>query len=558
MHFKLRSKLTLLLLAAAGVAFAAQGVSLFWGAKSFAKAKSQLAAKERQLTSLANAEPAPTQAYADALARELADLPSAVARSESLWRDNSIARARAAAPPPPNRRAAYFDLMRYRQSLADLAREQGVEIGADEFFGFRAYANEGPAEADISAVYMQRLVLARVLESLLHSKPQRILAVIRQEGNASADGFGGAEFAPANRGYRFQIRFLGTTAVLRAWLNELADMPLPILVRSVTVEPAPERQVIPIRGRSNAAFSSAPFAESGVGDGFEPLVRPSSSEFLVTLDYVELEPQEESEATSGEFSPSSEISPKRLMTWPEPEPQGRGPQWVFEVFTPPEIFYHPLRQQFYVKAVFPSADPVIVSNSLAESTRGPRNLPRLLGVRHEDYPLQLSGYVGGATGDVFGGESGGLLFGLFENRESGETLLLRGGDRVESLGIEVLDLRVEEQPLAEPAITPLRELRAVATIRSAQEDRRTLREGERAEGPGLVAHVELSGQHLELREDDVLERKDGQQLTVTEIQSEPEPRVVMKNHDGSSIADTLPEALPIILVIESVPADSTD
>jgi len=544
MHSTLRSHAVLLLLVAAGLVLVGQGVGLLLGAKTLSNAKSQLAAKEQRLRSLANSEPAPTETAEDVLARELVELREAVGQAGALWRDNSITRALRDFPAPPNRRAAYFEIARYRQELASLAAEQGVEIGQDEFFGFRAYANESPEEADVLGVHTQRLVLERVLEPLLRSRPQRLLAVIREEPPESDM----SKFGTPKISTRFQIRFRGTTAVLRAWLNELASAPLPVLVRSVVVEPGGDRQIVPVRGRSNAAFSSAAFDETDVEDGFELLVRPSVSEFLVTLDYVEFRPEKEVEAAANEVSRVSKILPKLNVTWLEPKPQGRGSQWVFEVFTPPEIFYHPAQRQFYVKAVFPLAEPVLVSHSLAESTRETHDSPRLLGVRREDYPLQLSGYIGGAEAGGLGGNSAGTFFGLFENRKSGETLLLRGGDRVESLGMEVLDCRLELRPVADDERNTFREPRAVATIRDAQGEQRVLREGERVEGHALIAQVEWRGERLGLREGDVLVLEDGFPLTVAEIQSEPVPRVVMKSHV------TATESEPLILAVESASA----
>ncbi|WP_156468831.1 Amuc_1100 family pilus-like protein [Cephaloticoccus capnophilus] len=525
-------------------------MSLFLGAKTLAKAKSELAAKEGWLTSLANAEPAPTQAVADALAREFAELRNAVGQAESLWRDNSITRALCDSPPPPNSRAAYFEIARYRQALAGLAGEQGIEIAQDEFFGFRAYANVGPSEADILRVYTQRLGLERVLGALFRSKPQRLLAVIREERNASPEAPWQDESGSADASYRFQIRFLGTTAVLRTWLNELASDRLPVLVRSVTVEPGAERQVIPDRGRPTAALSLSSFGETGDSDGFELLVRPSGSEFLVTLDYVELGAEEEVEALTEGFSRFSENSPERVMTWPAPESQVRGPQWIFDVFTPPEIFYHPAEQQFRVKALRPSADPALTAHALPDSQNGELTVPRLLGVRREDYPLQLSGYIGGAGSDGLRGDCVGPFLGLFENRESGELLLLRGGDRVESLGIEVLDFRVEMQSVAHDEGTPFRAPRAVARIRDVQGERRSLYEGERAEGHALIAEVEWYGERLELREGDVVAGEEGALLTVSEIQCAPQPRAVMKSHA------TAPESEWLVFTLESAPAGS--
>jgi len=549
MRSKLRSHAALLLFAAVGLLFVGQCVSLFLGAKTLRKTKSELAVRERRLASLANSEPAPTQALADALARELAQLRGAIGEAESLWSDNPIARARSGAPLPPNRRAAYFDLARYRKTLTDLAHEQGVEIGTDEFFGFRSYTNEGPEEADILGVHTQRLVLERVLELLLRNSPQRLLAVICEE--SSGRELRNSE--PADTNHRFQIRFRGTTAVLRAWLNDVSRAELPILVHSVAVEPGTERQVVPIRSRHNSVLPPARFEEADDKDGFELLVRPSGSEFTVTFDYVELGPEKETEASPEEILRRSKPSPARVVTWSEPEPQRRGPQWVFDVFTPPEIFYHPARQQFRVKDISPSSERVVATSVLSEVPSAQGHGLRLLEVRHEEYPLQLSGYVGGRTSDA-----GALLLGLFENRESGETLLLRGGERVESLGIEVLDFHVEERPIAADfEIVTLREPRAVATIRDARGEVRTLREGERGKGRGLIAQIERDGESVEVREGDVLVGGEGEHLVVVEIQFAPAPRVVMRSPADDAGTDEPLETAPLVLVSESPPADST-
>jgi len=551
MRLNLRSHATSLLLVAAGAVFAGQSVSLFLGAKTLSKVKAELTAKERRLASLANSEPAPTQAAADALARDLVELREAIGRAESRWRDHPIARTRSHFPSPLNSRAAYFDLVRYRNTLTALARAQGVEIGQDEFWGFRAYANEGPDEVGIVSVYTQRLVLERVLESLLRSKPQRVLAVIREDQSVGTSALEAREPESADASYRFQIRFLGTTVTLRAWLNELARDRAPILVRGVTVEPGAERQIAPLRVRPNVAFSPAlRFGEAEVEGGFEPLARPSESEFLVTLDYVDLRTDKETEATSGETSPIPNTSPKRGATWLDPEPQGRGPQWVFDVFTPPEIFYQPASQQFYVKAAPPPIGPSILANSQDEPQREDRPAPRLLNVQRETYPLQLRGYIGGTERGGFVGSAVGLLLGLFENRENGETLLLRRGDRVGELGVEVIDLRLESWPFADSETTTLRGLRAVATIRDALGARRNLYEGERAEGHDLVAQIEWGGECLALREGDVWVRQGGESLIVAEIQFTPEPRVIVRNHATATEFELL------VLAVESPPAES--
>ena len=161
------------------------------------------------------------------------------------------------------------------------------------------------------------------------------------------------------------------------------------------------------------------------------------------------------------------VSQTKPKPWPKPKAQSRGRGWVFELFTPPEIEYHAATGDYRVKPSDGDLPAVAVAG--AEDAAA----PQLLGVRQEDYPLQLTGFVG----------AGAQALGVFENRQSGETLLLRAGDRVAALGLEVLDFNVVYAPVEIPESMTVRENRAVATVRDGRGISRTLREGVTALGP---------------------------------------------------------------------------
>lgn len=527
---------------------------LVWGATTLRKTGSQLAAKQRQLVALEQAQPAPTQAVADALEADIAAARLALREAEALWRDNAVTRALSARPgngeataaaPPLTRRAAYFDLARYRQDMIRLAQGHGVELSTEPHFGFSDYANEGPAEADILRVYKQRLVLEQVVGALLHSRPQRLLAVSRASADADSPAATVAawgEVNASNLGLRaegsraaFQIRFRGRTAALRDWLNALARARLPVVVRSITVEPAAERQRVP---GGAGLRSSLPAQHETAEDGFELLARPTDSDFLVTLDYVEFsaneaEPDRRAAATGEIAEPAADtdnatpvdntFSPPQ---WAAAQPQRRGAQWLFDLFTPPEIFYHAESRQFRVTAAQGSAEGPVASAALALAGPGRDHVPRLLELRYEDYPLQVSGYLSNGAGEA--------PIGLFENLQNGETLLLRSGDQVPSLGVEILALQVEAAPEPPERMT-LRPPRATATIRAATGEQLILREGERAKGHRLVARLEMDGQNRDLREGETWQSPDGHSLEVEKIEPVPSPRVLLKHHrpDGS-------------------------
>lgn len=174
----------------------------------------------------------------------------------------------------------------------------------------------------------------------------------------------------------------------------------------------------------------------------------------------------------------------RAKPWPKPKAQARGRVWVFDLFTPPEIEYNAATREHRVK---PAADAlpsvtIAVETGVAE--------PVLIGVRHADYPVQLTGFVG----------EGAQALGLFENRESGETLLLRAGDRIEPLGLEVVDFKVAQVTAEIPESMTVREDRAVATLRDRSGQTLTMREGSILPDSALLAQFSLGGETRELPE----------------------------------------------------------
>lgn len=114
--------------------------------------------------------------------------------------------------------------------------------------------------------------------------------------------------------------------------------------------------------------------------------------------------------------------------WNPPSSQSRGREWVYDLFTPPEIFYHARSKQFTVK---PPAG--FLEDESPESFG-----LELAAIRPEPFRLQLIGYMG---------EEGNWR-GTFENLASGEVFLGAAGRRVPSLGVTIRSLEVRLQPVA--------------------------------------------------------------------------------------------------------------
>src|SRR5688572_19852440 len=140
-----------------------------------------------------------------------------------------------------------------------------------------------------------------------------------------------------------------------------------------------------------------------------------------------------------------EAPPVKTETWAAPVAQSRGREWIYDAFTPPEIFYNARSKQFTVKP------PSSLMDEEAQEVFG----VELVAVRPEPFRLQLIGYVGGE----------GNWRGMFQNVATGEVLLGAGGHRVPSLGLTIKSLEVAPQPIQMGESMTTRQRVATAVIR---------------------------------------------------------------------------------------------
>lgn len=259
------------------------------------KEEKRLAGQRRELLALQCFEPAPTANSAAMLEQQVTQATERLAGLEKTWFASKTSRAWDKLKVPADRRAAYFDLANYRQRMAALAKREQVGLAKDEAFGFSVYVNEGPVEADIARVFRQRLVLEDVLGALLRCHPTSLGGIAREMEKPVPNarhtrGANEVEPLPEVLSMRregmigaqvFEFRFIGRTAVLREWLNDLAASDLPVVVRNVIVQPAAAITV-----RQPAAMAGVVL--DATDDGFRPLVSAADSEFIVSLEYLEL------------------------------------------------------------------------------------------------------------------------------------------------------------------------------------------------------------------------------------------------------------------------------
>lgn len=161
--------------------------------------------------------------------------------------------------------------------------------------------------------------------------------------------------------------------------------------------------------------------------------------------------------------------------WASPSAQSKGRDWVYDAFTPPEIFYNPKSKHFTVKP------PLASSEEAQEEAFG----VELVSVRPEPFRLQLIGFFG----------EGADLRGMFENVMSGEVFLAAGGRRVPNLGLTIKNVAIEAVAVAIPQSMTTRQRVATAVVRDEKTGREVvLSHRERRFTGGLSAFLAQTGQ----------------------------------------------------------------
>lgn len=148
--------------------------------------------------------------------------------------------------------------------------------------------------------------------------------------------------------------------------------------------------------------------------------------------------------TAAAYVPAAVDAPVvKTIDWDAPVALARGRDWLYDLFTPPEIFYNSRTRQFAVSAP-------LTGDEAAEAPFG----LELVSVRPEPFRLQLIGYVGGV----------GEARGIFENRRTGEVFLASAGHRVADLALEIKGFTVRAEPVVIPESMSFSQRVATATI----------------------------------------------------------------------------------------------
>ncbi|MBI5768166.1 MAG: hypothetical protein HZA93_10245 [Verrucomicrobia bacterium] len=172
---------------------------------------------------------------------------------------------------------------------------------------------------------------------------------------------------------------------------------------------------------------------------------------------------------------AADVAVVKAEMWASPSSQSKGRDWVYDAFTPPEIFYNARSKHFTVKP------PLASSDEPQEEAFG----VELVSVRPEPFRLQLIGFFG----------EGGEARGTFENILSGEVFLGAAGRRVPNLGLTIKSLAIQTVDVTIPQSMTTRQRVATAVVRDDKTGREVvLSHRERRFTGGLSAFVAQSGQ----------------------------------------------------------------
>ena len=218
---------------------------------------------------------------------------------------------------------AYFDIAQFVERMQQLATDAGVSLRNDERFGFATYANVGPEPDFIRPVYRQRRIVEYLLRALFSARPRSLLSVQREvprpvavsgappdrqsprpASDASAPPGNGDYFAIDSQvsartpeyvdTMPFRITFAGQTAALRGFMNALAAPEIPLVMRSVEVEPVPAEPERPGGPGSRAGPPASLFGRTVATparealQGSVPIVSENDSRFTVTVELFEV------------------------------------------------------------------------------------------------------------------------------------------------------------------------------------------------------------------------------------------------------------------------------
>jgi hypothetical protein len=221
------------------------------------------------------------------------------------------------------------------------------------------------------------------------------------------------------------------------------------------------------------------------------------------------------------YAPSAwRVATPERPAWGRAPEQSAGSGWLYELFTPPVIYYNTGARSF---AVTPPQYPVAEGDANFGS--------QLVGVKRGLFRLQLVGY--------FGSPDNYLL--AFESPGSPETMLARVGRRFEELGLTLKSFEVKKVPVEHDEPWPVYDVAGLATLideRTGAEVVLDTRMRKFTDAALAVFQPAAAGSRpRELREGDSY-ADEGASYRVERIQLDPAEVIVSRSVPGLPVPET--------------------
>lgn len=314
----------------AGALTAGQAWLLFSQRSAAKKVAVEIKQKQERLDAFGRANPFPSRENEKAIEEDRAGIEKI--RDEIRGRlraTGPVAEKIASATTPASATDAYFDIASFVENMREVAQKAGVSVAPTNRFGFAVYASTGPTRELIPQVFQQRLYSEYLLEALLRSGPTSFVSLQREqpltaaqrreaeEAELAGQPIARSSDASATGDYfvidprtsarvkdfvetiPFRLTFTGSTDSLRFLLNELVTFKIPVVVRSVEVEPVKSTADSAARRPAAPRPPTGRPGVEGVGgrgspgvlseaEAMKALVEPGESRFIVTVEVISL------------------------------------------------------------------------------------------------------------------------------------------------------------------------------------------------------------------------------------------------------------------------------
>ena len=238
------------------------------------------------------------------------------------------------------------------------------------------------------------------------------------------------------------------------------------------------------------------------------------------------------------------ITSPESRKWADAQSQTAGEKWIYDVFTPPEIYYNTRTKQFTV--VPPVIEPTAVTNTGDPVPVLPPSFGlELVKVEQPLFRLQLEGWVG----------EGPSARGNFLNVQTGTAVFGTTGKKLPDLNLEIVRFSAERRVTEIPGGTRIVETVATAVVRDTVTGVETPLDAKvrTPEGPLSVTFKLADGTERSAKSGESISAGD-HTFKVGELTLDPPSAVVIK--EGKDLA--VPETKTLVIPPPPPPAPVVD